>query len=153
MLFYETALTPIKKKCDTLCPHIKCHRATYSEFSNNSSDLLLIFGNFFQQNRLIMVWIIINFYIVFLQNSYFRQNFGFLSQISAFWAGKSKKKIRKSFNRILIVIWIIINFRKIFQQNAYLVRIIIRDFRVCTMVDLIAVLCLNFQAFLSRTSS
>ena len=73
----------------------------YSEVSNNSSDLLIIFGNFFQQNRLIMVWIIINFYIVLLQNDYFKQNFGFLVKFQLFELEKVKK------------------FQKIFQQNSY----------------------------------
>ena len=84
----------------------------YSEVSNNSSDLLLIFWNFFQQNRLIIVWIIINFYIVFLQNSYFRQNFGFLSQISAFWAGKSKKNSENLSTEFLLWYELLLIFRK-----------------------------------------
>ena len=37
---------------------------SYSEDPNNNSELLLIFGNFLQQNGLIMVWTINNFIFV-----------------------------------------------------------------------------------------
>ena len=57
-----------------------CFILILTEDLNNSSDLLSISRNFLQQNRLIlvwMVWIIINFYIVFLQSDFFKQNIDF----------------------------------------------------------------------------
>ena len=57
-----------------------CFILILTEDLNNSSDLLSISRNFLQQNRLIlvwMVWIIIDFYIVFLQSDFFKQNIDF----------------------------------------------------------------------------
>ena len=82
-----------------------CFILILTEDLNNSSDLLSISRNFLQQNRLIlvwMVWIIINFYIVFLQSDFFKQNIDFFL-FSVFRAGKKLKDFRKSSNRITVV--------------------------------------------------
>ena len=55
--------------------------STYSRKFNNSSELLFIFGDFFQQNKLISIWTIINFYIIFfwtIISSRIFEFFGFL---------------------------------------------------------------------------
>ena len=85
-----------------------CFILILTEDLNNSSDLLSISRNFLQQNRLIlvwMVWIIINFYIVFLQSDFFKQNIDFFL-FSVFRAGKKLKDFRKSSNRITVVPWL-----------------------------------------------
>ena len=57
----------------------------YSEDPNNSSELLLIFGNFLQQNGLIMVWTINNFNFVLQLNYYFEQNYYFITGAEIFF--------------------------------------------------------------------
>ena len=54
-----------------------CYRNSYSKNLCNSSDLLLILENFFQQNKLISIWTIINFYIIFFWTIISSRIFGF----------------------------------------------------------------------------
>lgn len=59
--------------------------SVYSEDPNNSSELLLIFGNFLQLHGLIMVWTIIDFTFALQLNYCFEQNYYYITEARIFF--------------------------------------------------------------------